>query len=189
MDSKIDRIIVFGGSAGSVKVVFNLLKALPKDYAHPIVMALHRPAEKKSNMGSLFKEISKLPFIEPQKQMSINKGTIYLAPSGVHILIESTQHISIDESPLVQYSRPSIDVLFHSAAEIFTDKVVGVLVTGSNEDGAQGMKSIVQNGGISIVQDPKEAVIPRMPQSAINIAPIKHILPASEIIDFIVQLK
>lgn len=182
------KAIVFGGSAGSVKVVFNLLKQLPVGFPLPIIMALHRPEEKNSNMGPLFQEISRLPIIEPKEKTPIEAGKIYLAPSGAHMVVEPFNYINIDHSPLVQYSRPSIDVLFLSAAEVYRENLIGVLVTGSNEDGALGMKNINESGGITIVQDPKEAVIPRMPQSAINITKIDYILPTQKINELILKL-
>lgn len=181
------KAIVIGGSAGSVKIIYNLLKILPNNFPIPIIIALHRPEEENSHMGELFKEISTLPVIEPSHRQEIESNMIYLAPSGYHIVIETDYTINIDKSPLVHYSRPSIDVLFLSAAEVYKNNLLGVILTGSNEDGAMGSLAIKQNEGVLIVQDPKDAAISRMPLAAISKTEPDLILNKEQLYSFMLE--
>ena len=188
MPDVIKKAVVIGGSAGSVKVIFNLLKALPKNFPMSIIIALHRPEEENSHMGPLFKEISTLPFIEVKERVIIEQGKIYLAPSGFHIVVETDFTLNIDKSPLVQYSRPSIDVLFLSAAEVYKENLIGIILTGSNEDGALGLQSIQMNKGICIVQDPDDAAISRMPLAAITKTKTNQIFNKEQINNILIKL-
>ncbi len=167
MSEPVKKAIVIGGSAGSVKVIFNMLKSIPQNFPVPIIIALHRPDQESSQMGSLFKDISKVAFDEPNRKTPIKNNHIYLAPAGKHIVVETDFSINIDTSPLVQYSRPSIDVLFLSAAEVYKRNLLGIILTGSNEDGSLGLQNIKKNGGLVVIQDPKDASISRMPEAAL----------------------
>lgn len=188
MPDEIKKAVVIGGSAGSVKVIFNLLKALPEDFPLSVIIALHRPEEENSHMGPLFKEISTLPFKEVNESVVIEPGKIYLAPSGSHIVVETDFTLNIDKSPLVQYSRPSIDVLFLSAAEVYKENLIGIILTGSNEDGALGLQSIQMNKGICIVQDPDDAAISRMPLAAISKTKTEYVFNKEQIYDILIKL-
>lgn len=186
-DSK-PKAIVLGGSAGSIRLISFLFKNLSKSFSTPLIMALHRANEKNSNLRNFFQEIINLPIIEPLHAMPIEPGKIYMAPAGLHIVVEENYIVNIDNSPLVHYSKPSIDVLFLSAAEIYKEDLTGILVTGSNEDGAIGIKSINDNGGITIVQDPQEAPLSRMPSSAIKHSKVTHIYKTNQILEYLNQL-
>lgn len=185
MSNPVKKAIVIGGSAGSVKVIFNMLKSIPKNFPIPIIIALHRPDQESSQMGSLFKDISKVPFDEAHGKTTIKNNHIYLAPAGKHIVVETDFSINIDTSPLVQYSRPSIDVLFLSAAEVYKKNLIGIILTGSNEDGTLGLQNIQKNHGITIVQHPKDASISRMPEVALAKVKPDLVLTKEQIFDFL----
>ena len=181
----IKKAVVIGGSAGSVVLIYQLLKRLREDFPHPIFLVIHRLSEGQSEMIKLFQNLTKIPVIEPSEKTPITNNTIYLAPAGKHLYIEDANTVSVDGSPLIQFSRPSIDVLFFSASEIFKKKLIGILVTGTNRDGAIGMHRIKENGGITIVQDPNEAQLSRMPRAAIEITKVDHILKGEDIINYL----
>ena len=187
--SELTRVIAIGGSAGSVEVVFELLRFLPADFNAVIMLVLHRLSEKKSELNKLFQSQTKLPVIEPFSSVPIERGCIYLAPPSVHMVVENKYEININNSPLVQFAKPSIDVLFGSAAEVFRKSLMGILITGTNRDGAQGMKMIENAGGITIVQDPEDARHSRMPRSAIEISQIDYILTKDKIFESVINYK
>lgn len=184
----IKKAVAFGGSAGSVVLIFQLLKKLREDFPYPIFMVIHRLSEQKSEMANLFQSQTKIKVVEPLGSTKIAENTIYLAAPGKHMYIENESTINIDNSPLIQFSKPSIDVLFFSASEIFKEKLIGIIVTGTNKDGAIGMSRIKENGGITIVQDPKEAQMARMPLAALEYSEVDYILGAQAIIDFLNNL-
>ena len=182
------RAVAIGGSAGSVVLIYQLLKKLQSTFPFPIFMVIHRLSEQKSEMGKLFESQTNIPIIEPEGPTKIKGNTIYLAAPGKHMFIENETLINVDNSPLIQFSRPSIDVLFFSASEIFKKRLIGIIVTGTNRDGAIGLHRIKENGGITIVQDPSEAQMARMPKAAIEITEIDHILKGEKIIEFLNNL-
>ncbi|OFX73887.1 MAG: hypothetical protein A2X12_02830 [Bacteroidetes bacterium GWE2_29_8] len=180
--------IVIGGSAGSIRIIINLLKALPENYPIPIFLALHRPPDNDAGMKNIFEKISKNNIIEPEMRLNIKCGNIYVAPANYHILIEHRFKINIDSSPLVEFSRPSINVLFSSAADIYKRNLLGVILTGSNNDGASGIVAIKDMGGVTIAQDPSEAFMARMPSAAIKTDKVDYILNSEQITEFLVNL-
>ena len=179
--------IVLGGSSGSVKFVMDLLRLIPYDFPLPIIMALHRPPDQATDMCLVLSKISKINVIEPDTKLILKKGTVYIAPSDFHLVIEQDKSVNIDKSPLVQFSRPSIDVLFMSASDVFKKNLIGILITGSNKDGAFGMKTIRENGGMTIVQNPIDSTVPRMPQAAIDATQIDYIARTEEIYNFFTE--
>ncbi|MFW6218965.1 MAG: chemotaxis protein CheB [Bacteroidota bacterium] len=187
--SDLTKIIAIGGSAGSVVVLFEFLRLIPADFRPPILIVMHRLREKRSELCKLFQSQTKLTVIEPVNITPIKGGCIYLAPPGVHMIVENKHELNIDNSPLVQFAKPSIDVLFSSAAEVFRKSLMGILITGTNRDGAMGMKAINENGGITVVQDPINARHSRMPQSAIDATKIDYILSKEKIFDLIINYK
>jgi two-component system chemotaxis response regulator CheB len=179
------RAVVIGGSAGSIRVVCDILKKLKPDFPLPILMALHRAPQKESGMIKVFESQTRMPIIEPSERMLIKPGHVYLAPSDKHLFVEPDLHVNTDQSELVQYSRPSIDVLLYSAAEIYQDTLLGILLTGANRDGAMGMKHIHDMGGHTVVQDPEEAVVDFMPKSVMELIEVNHVLKASQIAELL----
>lgn len=161
------QIVVIGGSAGSLDVVLKIIAALPVSMQTTVLVVLHRKNASDSPLANIFASRTKLPVKEVEDKEALLPGTIYLAPADYHLLIEDAQNFSLDCSEKIHYSRPSIDVTFESAGETFGPQCVGILLSGANADGAQGLKTIRQQGGFTIVQDPATAEVGFMPQQAI----------------------
>lgn len=178
----INRVAVIGGSAGSIRVLKTILSGLSFTEKGAILICLHRlQTDVSAGLRDVLQYSTDIPVIEPKDREAIQGGHIYLSPPNVHLVVEPDLCFSLSGSPLVQYSRPSIDVLFLSASEVFQQNLVGVLVTGANRDGAFGMKAIRENGGQTIVQEPSECFIDTMPKSAMAITAIDHVLNAESI--------
>ena len=178
--------IVIGGSAGSIKVVKEILSGLSFIPPIPILIVLHRlQTDTNSGLRDVLQYATPIPIVEPSHGEKIKGGTIYLAPTNRHLVVNDQHEFELSSSPLIHYSRPSIDVLFLSVADIYKKNALGILLTGANKDGAYGIKTVKDNGGLTIVQDPKDCFIAVMTQSALNISPIDHVLYSHEISDFI----
>lgn len=188
MDSPF-KLIVIGGSWGGIQASLAILKNLPSDFNIPIVLILHRLKYFDSEMDKIYRKRLNLKVREVDDKASIEPGYVYIAPANYHVLIERDYTFSLDSSELVNYSRPSIDVTFNSAAAIYCKKVLGILLSGANKDGSLGLKNIVEKGGKAVVQDPKEAEIDTMPLSAINSIPSCEVLSLTEIQNFLFSLK
>lgn len=173
----INKIAVIGGSAGSIKVVKAILNGLSVENECAVLICLHRlQTDISAGLREVLQYATEIPVIEPKDRQAIQGGNIYLAPPNVHLVVEHDLCFSLSSSPLVQYSRPSIDVLFLSASEVFQENLAGILVTGANKDGAFGMKAIKESGGQTIVQEPSECFIDTMPKAAMGLTSIDHVL-------------
>ncbi len=173
----INKIAVIGGSAGSIRVVKAILEGLSVDKESAVLICLHRlQTDNSTGLRDVLQYATDIPVIEPQDREPIRGGNIYLAPPNMHLVVEPDLYFSLSASPLVQYSRPSIDVLFLSASEVFQESLVGILVTGANRDGAFGMKAIRESGGQTVVQEPNDCFIDTMPKAAMALTTIDHIL-------------
>lgn len=161
----VDAIVV-GGSAGAIEVLSGLLSGLPATFKLPVIVVVHLPPRRASLLPELFANKCALAVREPQDKQPVTAG-IWFAPPDYHLLVESgrTFALSIDEP--VKYCRPSIDVLFESAARVYARRLLGVILTGANDDGASGARTISDCGGIVVVQDPLTADSKAMPQAAI----------------------
>lgn len=157
-----------------------LLAALKAEFPLPIVIVQHRGSHLESGLSEFLRRSSKLPVKEPEDKEPIESGHAYLAPRDYHLLIESGSFALSTESP-VAYARPSIDVLFEAAAEEYADRVIGVILTGANHDGARGLGKIKSRGGITIVESPASAACREMPEAAIAGTTVDWILPLPEI--------
>jgi two-component system chemotaxis response regulator CheB len=182
------ELLVIGGSAGSFTVVNRMLARLPKNFQLPIVMCLHRLKDKREGFKEALEIKSMLPVLEPDDKQKIEPGKVYLAPANYHLVIGSMRHFGLATTELVQYSRPSIDVMFESAADIYRSRILAILLSGANRDGALGMKRIKQKGGFTIVQDPTEAAMDTMPSAALQATEIDLCLTAEEIYSYLEQL-
>ncbi|AZQ62581.1 chemotaxis protein CheB [Flammeovirga pectinis] len=180
--------IVIGGSAGSFKPITELLAELPEDFPIPIFLCLHRLKHVRHGFIEALSIRSKKPIYEPQDKESIRPGMVYLAPSNYHMCIELGNSISLSTEDLVNNSRPAIDLTFMSAAYTYKDKLIGILYSGANKDGAIGMKSIKDKGGITIIQDPEESMMNTMPLSAKNCTEIDLCLESKKIKNFLLDL-
>src|SRR4051794_14053566 len=164
-----------------------LLSELENEFSWPIVIAQHRTKDTRSDLSGFLQKYSALPVREPNDKDPIQGGIVYLAPSDYHLLIEDHHFALSTDSPSV-HARPSINYLFESAADSFADRVIGVILTGTNNDGAQGIAAVKKAGGTAVVEDPETASAPEMPRAAIAAARIDHVLKLDEIAPFLNQL-
>ncbi len=182
------KYIVIGGSAGSFQTILGLLEALPKNYPFPIFLVLHRLKNISSGFVEALSIKSKINLLEPNDKEIIEAGNIYLAPANYHMYAEFDNTISLSTEEAINHSRPSIDITFYSVAHSLREKAIGVLLSGANKDGAEGLKEIKEMGGITVVQDPNDAQIQTMPQAAIDLFKVDKILTTEEIINYLSKL-
>ena len=165
------QAIVIGASAGAVEALSALLPSLPADFPVPIMVVVHLPADKKSAMVELFQAKCHMRVHEAEDKMPIEPGTVYFAPPDYHLLVEKNKILSLSSEEPVLFSRPAIDLLFETAADAYGEDLVGIILTGANQDGAQGLKTIVDNGGTALVQEPVSAQASAMPEAALKLCP------------------
>lgn len=158
--------VVIGGSAGAVDALGELLPGLPENYQLPVIVVVHLPARRTSLLPALFAQRCVLPVREPEDKEPIGPG-IWFAPPDYHLLIEADHRFALSIDQPVRFSRPSIDVLFESAAPVYRSHLLGIVLTGANDDGAAGASAIRKFGGIVAVQDPDVALASEMPRAAI----------------------
>ncbi len=182
------KAIVIGGSAGSFQVISKLLSQLPSDFELPIIMCLHRLRHVRNGFVEALNIKSSIPIQEPTDKEPVRKGKFYLSPANYHLSIELGNTFALTTEDLMNNSRPSIDILLQTGAYAYRNKLIGILLSGANRDGAQGMKMINERGGLTIVQDPKDCLIDTMPVSALNITDIDHVLNVQDIIDFLLSV-
>lgn len=169
MPPAVDKLVIIGGSAGSLPVLLDVVENLPIGFQTPVVIVLHRLKNVNSDMDKILADAQDhMKIREPEDKEPIRPGYIYLAPQNYHLLLETEKIFSLDYSELVHFSRPSIDVSFESAARVFGPNLTAVLLSGANQDGAAGMEAVVQAGGTAIVQDPASTDYPAMPTAAIQ---------------------
>jgi two-component system chemotaxis response regulator CheB len=183
------RLIVIGASWGGLYALMELLGALPTDFPCPIAIVQHRSHDDSdaSRLAHVLGRYSALPVADAEERARPEPGHVYLAPADYHLLIER-DHFELTVDELVQHSRPSIDVLFESAANAYGPAVAGVLLTGFGRDGAAGMQCIRDKGGITIAEDPESAMQPSMPRAAIERGAVDEVLPLDAIAPRLVQL-
>ncbi|MDF7820051.1 chemotaxis protein CheB [Runella sp. MFBS21] len=162
------KVVVIGGSSGSLEVLLELLPDLPSPMPFVLIVVVHRKNSNDSSLADLFSYKTSLPIQEVEDKDVIEKGHIYLAPADYHLLLEKNGFFSLDDSEKVNYSRPALDVTFESVADVCGRSSVAILLSGANADGTQGLKAIQKAGGVTVVQKPDTAKVPFMPQQAIN---------------------
>ncbi|WP_429051589.1 chemotaxis protein CheB [Chitinophaga sp. W3I9] len=172
-----------GGSAGSMTVLTKLIKELPATFPMPVMIVIHRLKNVQSELGTLLSGKQKIT--EPDDKELLLPGHIYLAPQNYHFLIEADGTISLDYSELVNFSRPAIDLSFESAALVFGNAAVGILLSGANKDGAAGLCHIAASGGTAIVQDPQTAEFNTMPQAALDLCSGIQTMSVNDIIRYL----
>jgi two-component system, chemotaxis family, protein-glutamate methylesterase/glutaminase len=173
-------IVVVGTSWGGLSAVRELVGALPRAFALPLVVVQHRHPESDHLLGTLLQDSTPLPVCEVEDKAPIVPGGVYLAPADYHLLVEDG-HFSLSMDEPVQYSRPSIDVAFASVADVFGRRAVGVVLTGANADGSRGLRRIVDRGGLGFVQIPTTAESPAMPAAAMKAVPEARVMTIAEI--------
>ncbi len=179
-------MVVIGGSKGGMRALQVVLGTLPAGFPLPVAVALHREKGSGEELAVLLQKTTPLVVVEPDDKETILPGRIYLAPPDYHLLVDGSHFaLSIDE--LVEYARPSLDVLFESAVEVFREKLIGVILTGENQDGARGLAAVKARGGLTVVQDPATAEAPSMPAAAIAAVPGATILSPEAIGPFLAE--
>lgn len=163
--------IVVGASAGGVEALGVLLPALPRAAGVAVLVVVHLPRERPSRLAEIFAPKCSLTVVEADDKEPIVPGTIYFAPPDYHLLIDTGPQVSLSSDELVHYSRPSIDVLFESAADIYRERLLGIVLTGANDDGAAGLAAIARGGGVTWVQSPRTASASAMPLAALKSTP------------------
>jgi two-component system chemotaxis response regulator CheB len=182
------KYILIGGSAGSFKVITDILDALPKDYPFSIILILHRLKHLKSGFVEALLNKCILPVTEPYDKDPILPKHVYIAPSNYHLFIEPDKTFALSCEEPVNHSRPSIDLTFITGAFALKEKALAILLSGANKDGANGLKTIEQFGGTVIIQDPEEASVRTMPDAGIEMTNSKIILSSPKIIEFLLNL-
>lgn len=175
------QAVVIGVSSGGINALPILLSCLPADYPIPVMIVQHMQEGNKSLLAELLDSRLPITVSDVTDKMPISGSTVYIAPSGYHLLVEPNGILALSIDPRVNYARPSVDVLFESAADEYLDKLIGVILTGRNSDGSAGLKKIKLMGGLTIVQDPDEAEAFDMPEAAIRVVEVDHILPLKQI--------
>jgi two-component system, chemotaxis family, protein-glutamate methylesterase/glutaminase len=175
------ELLIIGGSAGSLEVILEVLPSLRHDLDYAILLVLHRRSGD-SLLTGLLSDKTSLEVKEAEEKEAITPGVIYIAPADYHLLVEKDKTLSLDYSEKIHYSRPAIDASYETAAEAYGPLLIGVLLSGANADGAEGLLQIKQAGGFTIVQDPNEASVSYMPQQAIEKNAATKIVKTTQII-------
>ena len=174
------ELIAVGGSWGGTRALASVLEALPEGFDLPIVVTLHRRASGDELLERALARSSKLEVVAATDKEPLRPGHVYVAPADYHLLVERG-HLALSTDDLVQFARPSIDVLFESAADAYGERAVGVLLTGVNEDGAAGLARIAAAGGFTVAQDPATAERPEMPAAAVARGAARRVLELDRI--------
>lgn len=181
------ELVVMGASLGGLAALDTILGNLPASFAAPMAIVQHRRADADSRLERLLAVRTSLAVREAEDKDPLCPGTVYLAPADYHLLVERG-HLALSVDGPVSFSRPSIDVLFESAADAYGPALVGVLLTASSEDGAAGIAAVAAHGGVTVVQDPATAVSPVAPLAALARTPVEHVLSVEEIAPLLVRL-
>lgn len=168
------RVVVLGASAGGGKALRTVLQPLPANYPWPLLVAQHIGDRGSDTMVALLDDDLQLTVREGCPGESLAPGTVYLAPAGYHMLLESDFHLALSQDERVHHCRPAIDPLFISSAGVCRSRLIAVLLSGANTDGAVGLERALNAGALTLVQDPKEAEFPRMPAAAIDLRSKSH---------------
>jgi two-component system chemotaxis response regulator CheB len=178
-------VVLLGGSAGAFRLLFGVVKQLLPDLGKTVIIIIHRKRNFFSEIERLFADNSKMKCKEISDKEPVKNNTIYIAPANYHTLIEKNGHFSLDVSDDVCYSKPSIDVTFESAADAYKDRCTGILFSGANQDGAQGLLKLRNSGSLTIAQNPADAEMPDMPQAAVDINAAEYVLKTEEIFELL----
>ena len=180
LPSQIDAVVM-GASAGGVEALAVLLPALPASFRPALLIVQHLPRERPSLLVDIFRRCCAIPVREAEDKEPVEPGTVYFAPPDYHMLVEKSRQIALSTDEPLNYSRPSIDVLFESAADAYGERLLGIILTGANDDGAEGLNAVYRAGGRTVVQQPDSAAVPLMVVSALKRGPADFVLPLNEI--------
>lgn len=181
--------VVVGASAGGVEALLSLFNEISAGFSLPVIVVLHLPDERRSQLADIFDRRLALRVKEADDKESIVPGTLYFAAPGYHLSVEQDRTLSLSQEERLHHSRPAIDYLFESAADAYGEHLVAVLLTGANQDGAQGLVEVKRQGGLTIVQDPVEAHVSTMPEAALALQQPDYILPLRGISRLLAELE
>lgn len=174
--------VAIGASVGGLEAIGLMLRQLPADFPLPIAIAQHRaPSPPDGDLAGIWQQSTALPVAEPDDKSPIEPGHVYIAPADYHLLVETREQFALSTDPPVLYARPSIDVLFESAAEAFGAGVIGVVLTGASADGSRGLKAIRDRGGCALVQEPETAECDVMPRAAVGATAVNHVMAIEDL--------
>jgi two-component system chemotaxis response regulator CheB len=183
------QAIAIGASAGAVEALSVILPSLPADYGLPVFIVVHVPPDNKSVLAELFRAKCSIEVREAEDKEPVSGGTAYFAPPDYHLLLEPDKSLSLSSDEPVLYSRPSVDVLFESAADAYGPSLIAIVLTGANKDGAKGLSAVADAGGTVIVQTPEGAYASAMPEAAIAACPGAHVMSLEEIAAYLQDLE
>jgi two-component system chemotaxis response regulator CheB len=175
------QAVVIGVSAGGLNALSAILPQLPADYPLPVMIVIHLPPDRNSVVAELFDERCALTVREAEDKEDILPGHVYFAPPDYHLLVEADHRLSLSSEEPVLFSRPSVDVLFETAADVYGEGLIGVILTGANPDGAAGLKAVMAAGGRGLVQRPDLSYASAMPEAALEFSPQAEALSLEQI--------
>ena len=173
--------VAIGASAGGVEVLSVLLSALPASCRASFFIVMHIPRERPSLLADLFNAKCALAVREAEDKEPVQPGTVYFAPPDYHLLLDRGPALALSSDEPVHFSRPSIDVLFDSAADIYGERLLGLILTGANQDGAEGLAAVGRAGGRTVVQEPGGAAVPFLPEAALQVGPVDFVLSLAQL--------
>ncbi len=182
------QAIVLGASAGAVDALSTILPALRAGFPLPMIVVVHLPPDKNNVIPELLRVRCRINVREAEDKEPIQPGTVYFAPPDYHLLVETNRRLSLSSEEPVHFSRPSIDVLFETAADAYASELIGIILTGANSDGARGLRAVYEAGGIALVQRPELAYSPVMPQAALDACPGALALGLEEIAAYLMEV-
>ncbi len=182
------KAVAVGVSSGGVEALKVMLGGLPSDFPLPVMIVAHISPEADNGLALLLDDLCDIRVKEADELEAAEAGTVYIAPPNYHLLVEKRAVLSLSVDPPVRFARPSVDVLFESAANAFGPGLIGVVMTGAGSDGSNGVKRIKESGGVVVVQDPQGAETDSMPKSAISAVAPDHITPLAGIAELLVTL-
>jgi len=182
------KAVVIGVSTGGVTALKRILGALPADFPVPVLIVTHIKPDSDDSLAALLNTLCDIRVKEADEQERMAPGTVYLAPANYHLLVERSGTLALSIDPPVNFARPSVDVLFESAADACGPELIGIILTGAGNDGSIGLLNIKKCGGVAIVQDPADAEMSSMPESALRLLNADHIVPLIEIPGLLMRL-
>lgn len=182
------RAVVIGASAGGLNALRTILTGLDAGFSMPLLVTQHISAHSDNYMTVHLNSLCKMTVKEADEKEKIEKGKAYFAPPNFHMLVEEDYSISLSVEDKVNYARPSIDIMFETAAFAYGSGLIGIILTGANNDGAKGLKAIKEHGGLTIVQDPTSAEVDTMPRSAMELSRPHHVLKLESIAELLNEI-
>lgn len=180
--------VAIGCSTGGLAALEQILPALPEGFPAALIVVMHTAPESRNLLVELLGKRCRLPVKEAQERNKILPGTIFVAPPAYHLLVEDDRTFSLSSDPKVSYARPSVDVLFESAAHAYGERLIGIILTGANHDGSAGLRAIADAGGLCLVQDPAGAEARAMPEAALKSCATARSVPLGKMAETLIEV-